>query len=288
MWFRAGGACVSAGLGVLRGRPRAGSETGGGALCFHVRPSRTYARAAACLGGSGQGGALGGSGCRSGAFGLGGCQPGGKRGRALTASERSQGWSLGWGLPFLAPAGSGRSRSQSSSMARTRRLTGCSAPRALHKRKAWLQAKGGHEALLAPSRPPGLRSQGRRLGWIPLGFGGPWGAHWRREWTAGTGVCVAHGTGGRWRASCPGPGAWVPPLLGSVLPAPCTPALDSRSPSVAARHGQHPRSWPLPSVLSCLWASTSAIAVHAESLPTGPALLSLQLMYLEACPAASS
>lgn len=141
----------------------------------------------------------------------------------------------------------------------------------------------------APADLQGLRSQGRRLGCIPWVWGAPGGGHWRREWAAGTGVCVAHGTGRRWRASCPGPGAWVPSLLGSVLQAPCAPAVDSLPPSMAPRCGQHPRSWPLPSVpLSCLWVSTPAIAARAESLPTGPALLSLPLVYLEACLAASS
>lgn len=48
---------------------------------------------------------------------------------------------------LLALVGRGRSCSQASSMASTRRLTGCSAPRALHRRKAWLWAERAMRAV---------------------------------------------------------------------------------------------------------------------------------------------
>lgn len=67
-------------------------------------------------------------------------------GQGLTASERRQVSSLGGGLLSVAWAGRGRSRSQASSMASTRRLTDLSAPRALQSWKAWLRGEGaeGH------------------------------------------------------------------------------------------------------------------------------------------------
>lgn len=65
---------------------------------------------------------------------------------------------MGWGLLPLVLVGRGRFCSQPSSTASTRWLTGCSAPRALHNRKAWLQAKGGVRAALR-LRPAQPRSQ---------------------------------------------------------------------------------------------------------------------------------
>lgn len=99
-----------------------------------------------------------------------------ERRQTLTASERRQGLSLSWGLPSLAPAGSGRSCSQASSMASTRRLTGCSAPRALHERKAWLWAKRGHEGGPARAQPhlQATRASGAKGGGWAGSHMGPW------------------------------------------------------------------------------------------------------------------
>lgn len=58
----------------------------------------------------------------------------------------------------------------------TRRLTGCSAPRALHERKAWLRAKRGHEGGPARAQPhqQATRASGAKGGGWAGSHVGPW------------------------------------------------------------------------------------------------------------------
>ena len=93
---------------------------------------------------------------------------------------------MGWGLPSRGPGGRARSCSQASSTASTWRLTGCSAPRALHKQKAWLWAKRSREGAarawgggMGPAWDPGL--------WVRVGGGDP--GDTSRRWASRPAPC---------------------------------------------------------------------------------------------------
>lgn len=144
---------------------------------------------------------------------------------------------MGWGLPSLASIGRGRSRSKASSTASTQRLTGCSAPRALHSWEAWLWAERGREGSAMP-----ICHHDWGLGCLE------WGPGWvlSHTWQGGrprdgsgclqvgaqgvrvAQVCVAGGTQEMGPAN-PGPCRRVSSLSGYLLQAPFTPVADSDS-----------------------------------------------------------